>query len=74
MWQEHPSAMAAALARYDEILRSAIEGHDGYVFSTAGDAFAAAFGRAGAAVASEAQRAAGGCERSSKTTAPLMGL
>ena len=43
LWQDHPRAMAAALARHDEIVRDAIENHHGYVFSTAGDAFAAAF-------------------------------
>src|SRR5829696_5079534 len=35
--------MQAALARHDEILRSAIEEHAGYVFKTVGDAFCAAF-------------------------------
>lgn len=59
LWQVDPDAMAAALARHDSIVRAAIEGHGGYVFSTAGDAFAAAFGRAAAAVdaATDAQRA-----------------
>ena len=42
--------MSAALARHDEILREAIGAHGGYVFSTAGDAFAAAFGPAEEAV------------------------
>jgi predicted ATPase len=35
--------MQAALARHDEILRSSIEEHGGYVFKTFGDAFCAAF-------------------------------
>lgn len=58
LWENHEVAMRAALARHDEIVRSAIEGNDGYVFSTAGDAFAAAFGRASdaAAAAATAQR------------------
>jgi predicted ATPase len=43
--------MRAALARHDDALRSAIEAHRGYVFSTGGDGFAAAFSRAGDAVA-----------------------
>lgn len=43
LWQECPEEMSVALARHDEILREAIEVHAGYVFSTAGDAFAAAF-------------------------------
>lgn len=56
LWEEHPSDMEVALERHDQILREAIEGYGGYVFSTAGDAFSAAFGRAGEAV--EAARAA----------------
>lgn len=43
--------MAKALARHDQILRVAIEGNGGYVFSTAGDAFAAAFPTAASAIA-----------------------
>jgi class 3 adenylate cyclase len=35
--------MQAALARHDELLRLAIEEHDGYVFKTVGDAFCCAF-------------------------------
>ena len=58
LWQERPGAMAAALARHDEIMRAAITAHRGYVFSTAGDAFAASFARPGDAVdaALEAQQ------------------
>jgi class 3 adenylate cyclase len=58
LWQTHPEAMSEALERHDVVLRAAIAAADGYVFSTAGDAFAAAFDRAGAAVeaAIEAQR------------------
>lgn len=51
LWQDRARAMAAALARHDEIVRGAIERHHGYVFSTAGDAFAAAFASATDAVA-----------------------
>jgi predicted ATPase/class 3 adenylate cyclase len=46
LWEEHPDAMKAALARHDEILRTAIESHGGYVVKTTGDGFHAAFGRA----------------------------
>jgi predicted ATPase/class 3 adenylate cyclase len=53
-WQTAPEAMRQALQRHDTILRSAIDGHGGYVFSTGGDGFAAAFARAGAAVAAAA--------------------
>ena len=61
LWEQRPLEMRSALERHDEILRSAIVGHGGYVFSTAGDAFAAAFSRAGDAVAAavDAQRALG---------------
>ncbi len=50
LWEEQPDEMAAALARHDEILTTAIEGHGGYVFTTAGDSFSAAFQSALAAV------------------------
>ena len=43
LWEDHPSQMDAAMARHDEIMRLRIEQHRGYVFSVAGDAFAAAF-------------------------------
>ena len=59
LWEQHPDAMRAALARHDAILRDAIEAHGGFVFSTAGDAFSAAFHTPGDAVgaALDAQRA-----------------
>ncbi len=59
LWQDHPQAMAAALARHDDIVREAIEDHQGYVFSTAGDAFAAAFASPTDAVAAIATAQAG---------------
>jgi serine/threonine protein kinase/class 3 adenylate cyclase len=43
MWERNPARMQAALARHDEILRTIIESHGGYVFKTVGDAFCAAF-------------------------------
>jgi predicted ATPase/class 3 adenylate cyclase len=43
LWEEQPAVMEVAVARHDELLRTAIESHDGYVFTTAGDGFAAAF-------------------------------
>ncbi len=42
--------MQSARKRHDEILRSSIESHDGYVFKTVGDAFCAAFPTAREAV------------------------
>ena len=59
MWERDASAMQSALARHDGILRSAIEGREGHVFKTVGDAFCCAFSSApealGAAIS--AQRA-----------------
>jgi predicted ATPase/class 3 adenylate cyclase len=43
MWERDSSLMQVALARHDEILRSAIEERGGYIFKTVGDAFCAAF-------------------------------
>jgi class 3 adenylate cyclase len=51
LWQQDEAAMRAALERHDSILRSAIDGHGGYAFSTGGDGFGVAFARAGEAVA-----------------------
>ncbi len=62
LWQQDGAAMRDALSRHDAIVRAAIEGHGGYVFSTGGDGFAAAFARAdeavGAAVESQIRLAA----------------
>ena len=46
LWQLHPEAMKTALARHDEVLREAIEGHAGEVVKTTGDGFHAAFSAA----------------------------
>jgi hypothetical protein len=53
--------MRQGLERHDAIVRGAIDACGGYVFSAGGDGFAAAFARAGEAVAAaiEAQRALG---------------
>ena len=50
LWAENVDAMGASLRMHDQILRSVIEGRSGYVFSTAGDSFAAAFGAVADAV------------------------
>jgi class 3 adenylate cyclase len=57
LWEERPDEMRSALAAHDILLRTAIEAHDGYVFSTGGDGFGVAFQRAADAVdaATEAQ-------------------
>ena len=59
LWERNASVMQKALARHDEILRSAIEANGGYLFKTVGDAFCAAFRSAPEALdaALEAQRA-----------------
>jgi predicted ATPase/class 3 adenylate cyclase len=49
LWEEHPLAMRAALARHDEIIRNAIVARGGRVVKTTGDGFHAAFDTADAA-------------------------
>ena len=57
-WEEDADAMRSALAAHDKVLRSAIESHEGYVFSHSGDGIAAAFSSPMSAVdaAIDAQR------------------
>ena len=59
LWDSFPTAMRTALARHDEIVRTAIGGAGGHMISTSGDGFAAVFARAGPAVeaAIDAERA-----------------
>ena len=59
LWERTPKAMSEALSRHDEIMRTAIEAHNGHVFKTVGDAFHATFSAAPDALeaALEAQRA-----------------
>ena len=42
-WEQQRAAMPDALRRHDELLRSAIEAHDGYVFKTVAMRFAPRF-------------------------------
>jgi predicted ATPase len=42
-WEEDAVAMRAALAAHDEVLQTAIESHDGFLFSHTGDGVVAAF-------------------------------
>ena len=58
LWAESHDAMQADLVVHDEVVRAAIESRGGYVFTTSGDAFVAAFTRPGdaAAAAIHAQR------------------
>lgn len=59
LWDEHDDDMDRALEAHDQILHDAIAAEAGYVFSTQGDAFAAAFDSAAAAAraAASIQRA-----------------
>ena len=43
LWADHPEVMGGAVARHEELIRQAFEGHGAYVFFTAGDSFGAAF-------------------------------
>jgi class 3 adenylate cyclase len=43
LWEEHPEAMKQALARHDEILRGAVDAHQGHVVKTTGDGVHALF-------------------------------
>jgi class 3 adenylate cyclase len=58
LWESQASAMSAALARHDAILRQAVDARDGVVIATGGDGFAVAFQSAHDAIAAagEAQR------------------
>ncbi len=51
LWDEDRDAMSASLHVHDVVLRKVFESRGGYVFTTAGDSFAVAFGRASDAVA-----------------------
>jgi predicted ATPase/class 3 adenylate cyclase len=48
--REHPDTWEAAQKRHHEILQNAIESHNGFVFLIIGDAFCAAFHKAGDAL------------------------
>lgn len=47
LWEDLPEQMREALALHHKVVRAAVESAGGFVFSTAGDGFAAVFGRAG---------------------------
>jgi predicted ATPase/class 3 adenylate cyclase len=57
-WEADAGAMRAALVAHDKVLRTAIEAHDGFLFSHTGDGVAAAFASPMSAVnaAIDAQR------------------
>ena len=76
LWAADTEAMSASLLVHDAILRTAIEANFGYVFTTAGDSFAAAFGRASDAVraAMESQGALSGASWPGPVLRVRMGL
>jgi predicted ATPase/class 3 adenylate cyclase len=51
LWEQHPEAMPAALARHDAVLRETIQAHAGHVVKSTGDGFYAVFPTAPAALA-----------------------
>ncbi|MDW3212972.1 MAG: adenylate/guanylate cyclase domain-containing protein [Ilumatobacteraceae bacterium] len=55
LWATDAEAMAASLRVHDDVVRTGIEQRGGYVFTTAGDAFCAAFQRASDAVGAAEQ-------------------
>jgi predicted ATPase/class 3 adenylate cyclase len=50
-WDADEAATDALMAAHDKLVRTVVEGQDGYVFATGGDGFAVAFERASEAVA-----------------------
>jgi predicted ATPase/class 3 adenylate cyclase len=46
LWEQHPEAMKAALAKHDSILKEAIEAHHGHIIKTTGDGVHAVFSTA----------------------------
>src|SRR6266545_2082939 len=58
LWEQHPQAMPAALARHDAILHALITAHHGVVFKTVGDSAHAVF-----STAPDALAAALACQR-----------
>ncbi|MEP7357510.1 MAG: adenylate/guanylate cyclase domain-containing protein, partial [Anaerolineales bacterium] len=51
LWEQHPAAMGAALARHDALLQEVIAARGGHVFKMSGDGLHAAFAQASEAVA-----------------------
>jgi class 3 adenylate cyclase/tetratricopeptide (TPR) repeat protein len=43
LWEERPQAMAMALRRHDELVRTLVVAYGGHIFSTGGDGFGMAF-------------------------------
>ncbi|MCU1427659.1 MAG: family transcriptional regulator [Actinomycetia bacterium] len=71
MWDEHPDAMRAALARHDVMLRNAIDAHHGRVMKTTGDGVCAVFATATYAVMAAADVARAFSSEQWQATGPL---
>ena len=54
LWEEDPESMAESVSTHDGLVRRTIGAHDGYIFSTGGDSFCAAFAHAEEALAAAA--------------------
>jgi len=63
LWEQHPQAMPAALARHDAILKQSVAAHGGVIVKMRGDGVHAAFARA-----TDAVRAALAAQRRLHTT------
>ncbi len=76
LWAADAAAMGASLAVHDALVRDACEARGGYVFTTAGDSFSVAFGRATDAVlaARDAQKALAGATWPGPALRVRMGL
>jgi class 3 adenylate cyclase/predicted ATPase/Tfp pilus assembly protein PilF len=72
LWEQHPDAMQAALARHDQVLRQAIESSDGCIIKSTGDGVYAVFGAATDALAAclAAQRCLQQAQDGGASTAP----
>jgi len=60
-WEDEAAAMRDELARHDEILRGAVEAHQGRVLKSTGDGVLAVFARAGDAVGAAVDAQVGLC-------------
>ena len=50
LWEEYPDVMRHTMACHDELLRDAVESHDGFIVKNGGDGFHAVFATAHDAV------------------------
>jgi predicted ATPase/class 3 adenylate cyclase/DNA-binding CsgD family transcriptional regulator len=70
-WEDHPDAMAADLARHDELLRRVVEAEAGVIFSHTGDGMGAVFPRAASAIAAAVTGQLALAEEKWRSQAPL---